>query len=340
MTTATSSGPQHRPAELLARARTILEPVLRESVGALPEPLRRMAGYHFGWWDARGAATNADSGKALRPALAIAAATACGALPTAATPAAAAVELVHNFTLVHDDVMDADENRRGRPAVWKVWGTTNAVLVGDALHALAGQVLAQQLPAALAAAAIDRLERTVVELCRGQYLDCCSKTDWDISDCERMALGKTGALMGCACAMGALCAGAGDSVIAALDRFGRNLGLAFQFIDDLIGIWGDPEVSGKPTNDLAHHKLSLPVVAALRSGTPAARELANLYRSEKSLSAPDIARAAALIELAGGRQLTRRVADERVAAAIAALPDRSAAADLIALAYLVAHRCA
>ncbi len=334
-----ATAPVPRPAEILARAREIFDPLLRESVETLPEPLRHMAGYHLGWWDAGGDTTHTASGKQLRPALAVCACVACGASPATAAPVAAAVELIHNFTLVHDDLMDRDGSRRGRPTVWAVWGPADAILVGDALHALAVRVLATKLPPAQVLPAIERIETTVVELCRGQHADCSiDRRRPTVAECERIAMGKTGALLGCACALGGLSAGAPPAVVTALDRFGRELGLAFQFVDDLIGIWGDPAVTGKPADDLARRKRSLPVVAALRSGTSAALELLELYRSDEPLSSAEIAHATTLIEVAGGKRWTERQADRHVRAALRALPDRLAVADLTTLAHLVAHR--
>ncbi|WP_067713752.1 polyprenyl synthetase family protein [Nocardia yamanashiensis] len=332
--------PVRRPAELLAGARAVLEPVLREAVLSLPEPLCRMAGYHFGWWDTHGRTVRADSGKGLRPALATAAAYACDGLAAAAAPAAAAVELIHNFTLVHDDVMDGDEFRRGRPTVWRVWGLADAILLGDALHALAANVLATHMPQRTAVIAVDRLERTVIELCRGQHEDCAIEIGCgtSVAEYERMAVGKTGSLFGCACALGGLCADAEPDAVDRLNRFGRELGIAFQAIDDLLGIWGDPAASGKPSSDLGRRKRSLPVVAALESGTDAGRELAVLYRGEEPLTPSEIACAARLIEECGARRWTQREAERRIRKAVAALPDRPACGDLITLAQLVAHR--
>nr|WP_238845730.1 geranylgeranyl diphosphate synthase IdsB [Nocardia terpenica] len=317
------------------------DPVLRASVDTLPDPLRRMAGYQFGWCDRAGAPTRTQSGKMMRPALVFGTATACGGSAAAAVHAAAAMELMHNFSLLHDDVMDGDRARRGRATVWCVWGTANAILLGDALQALASRVLAAGRPARRAGEAVGRLEAAVVEMCRGQCEDCAFETRHRVGVQEylRMAMGKTGALMGCACALGAQSAGADAATIAAMDEFGRQLGLAFQSADDVIGIWGDPQVTGKPAgNDLARRKRSLPVVAALQSPTAAASELAALYRSETPMTPTDVARATALVEAAGGRERAEQYADDQVHAAIDALPDHTIAADLRALAQAVAHR--
>lgn len=340
MTIGTNTASHRTVRTLLAQTRSTCEPVLRESVGSLPEPLRRMAGYHFGWWDPAGHPINADRGKSLRPALTIATAIAFGGKSADAAPAAAAIELAHNCTLIHDDVIDGDHTRRGRGTVWRVWGTADAIQLGDALHALAIRALTN-VATRWTSEAVGRLETALIEVCRGQSEDCAFETRAQVGVDEyvRMAAGKTGALTGCACALGALSAGAGPAAVAALDRFGHELGLGFQFVDDMLGIWGDPASTGKPAgNDLARRKQSLPVVTALASNTTAAVELSQLYGSQLPMAAGDVDRAAALVDAAGARQSTERQAERRLAAAIAALPDSPPLDDLIALGHNMIRR--
>lgn len=329
---------------ILVRARSTVDPALRAAVESLPGMMRRIAGYHFGWWEPDGTPGTADAGKAIRPALVFAATQAAGGIPGGAVRAAAAVELVHNFTLLHDDVIDRDRTRRHRPTAWRVFGTTEAILAGDAMHALALRVLAEDDHPA-APSATRRLADCVVELCAGQQADCAfeQRSDVTLAECLAMAEGKTGALLGSACSIGALYAGAGEGVADVMDAFGREIGLAFQLIDDLIGIWGDPAVTGKPVGaDLAARKKSLPVVYALGSGTPAAAELAELYALDRPLSAAELHAAATAVERAGGRSWAQGESCERMATAIAHLaeviPDPSAADDLLALAELVTRR--
>lgn len=334
----------HEAADILARTRIAVDPVLRAAVHSLPESMRRVARYHFGWRDADGAPDTGPAGKAIRPAMVLAAAQALGASGESAVTAAAAVELVHNFTLLHDDVMDRDATRRHRPTAWTVFGTVDAILAGDALQALALRLLAED-PHRAAARAAARLSACVVELCEGQHADCAFEQRLDVSldECLAMAEAKTGALLGCACALGALYAGADDEVADAMDAFGRQVGMAFQLIDDLIGIWGDTTVTGKPVGaDLVARKKSLPVVAALRSATPAGRELAGIYGTDGPLSASEVRRATEAVDRAGGREWAQMQACDRMAAAIGHLsgagPDGSAAGDLLALAELVTRR--
>ncbi|MGW1769559.1 polyprenyl synthetase family protein, partial [Streptomyces sp. NPDC002073] len=287
-------------AALLDATRETVNPELRRAVEGLPGSLRRVSMYHFGWEHADGRPASGNAGKAIRPALVLAAAAALGGTAAAAVRPAAAVELAHNFTLLHDDIIDEDARRRGRPTAWTVFGIPDALLAGDTLLALALRLLAED-PHPASARASARLAACVIELSAGQQADCSFERQAEVSldACLAMAMAKTGALLGCSCALGALYAGAGDEEVEALDGFGREAGLAFQLIDDLIGIWGDPEHTGKPAGaDLAARKKSLPVVAALTSGTAAGEELARLYAGP--MAGDDVRRAADAVERAGG----------------------------------------
>ncbi|MGC0374946.1 family 2 encapsulin nanocompartment cargo protein polyprenyl transferase [Streptomyces sp. SAI-229] len=352
-TAETPAVPEQRPGDgheatmLLERARAAVDPVLRAALGSLPGPMRRVALYHFGWEQADGTPAGGGSGKAIRPALVLTAASALGG-PVArasAVRAAAAVELVHNFTLLHDDVMDRDTTRRHRPTAWTVFGDADAILAGDALQALALRLLAEDSHPAASAAAV-RLADCVVELCAGQHADTAMEQrdpgEVTLAETLAMAESKTGALLGCACAIGALYADAQDADVAALDGFGREAGLAFQLIDDVIGIWGDPHRTGKPAGaDLAARKKSLPVVAALTSGTPEAAELAAVYATPHH-EEDDLEEIALAVERAGGRDWAQTQAADRMARAMQevarAVPDPEAAGGLLALAEFVTRR--
>ncbi|WP_441245435.1 family 2 encapsulin nanocompartment cargo protein polyprenyl transferase [Kitasatospora sp. McL0602] len=334
----------HEAVELLARTKAVVDPALREAVGSMPEAMRRLSGYHFGWWEADGTPSEAGSGKAMRPALVLAAARAVGGDAAGAVRAAAAVELVHNFTLLHDDVIDRDPTRRHRPTAWRVFGATGAILAGDAMHSLALRVLAEDGHPA-SPAAVRRLADCVVELCEGQQSDCSfeQRSDVSLTECLAMAGAKTGALLGSACAIGALYGGGDEQAANALEAFGREIGLAFQLIDDLIGIWGDPAVTGKPVGaDLAARKKSLPVVFALESGTAGGAELAALYGLDRPLTPEELLTAAAAVDRAGGRAWAQSQSCERMANAIGhladAVDDPSDADELLALAELITRR--
>ncbi|MFG2788010.1 polyprenyl synthetase family protein [Streptomyces sp. NPDC048419] len=308
-------------AHVLARCRDVVRPALTEAVGRMHPWVGEMAAYSFGWCEVGGTPAVASGGKGVRQALAVLGAEAAGAPGRAGVPAAVAVELVHTFSLLHDDIMDGDAARRRRPTVWKAYGTGPAVLAGDALFALAVETLAAG-PGGPQGVRV--LSVALGDLVRGQADDLLfAGRPWTGPSRVRpeqyrtMAEHKTGALLGCAAALGALLGGAAPSLVDALDRAGRHLGIAFQIVDDVLGIWGDPAVTGKPVyGDLRERKKTYPVLAALDSGGRAVRRLATLLDTGE-----DPEEAAALIETAGGRSAAMAEARRHLAAVEAALAD-------------------
>jgi geranylgeranyl diphosphate synthase type I len=334
-----------RPAgEVLAWSRGLVLPALRKAVDQLPPSMRTIAEYHHGWRDEYGNPVLENGGKAIRPALVLLAAEAVGGTASSAVPAAVAVELIHNFSLLHDDVMDRDTTRRHRATAWTVFGVNAAILAGDALQALAVDVLAGSgHPRALEA--IRTLGDATVALLDGQAydLDFETREDVRVPEVERMARGKTGALLGASTALGALYGDGTDEQVEAMRGYGTELGLAFQHVDDLLGIWGDPAVTGKAAHsDLVNRKKSLPVVRALNAGVPASAELASLYTGTQEMNAETLARAASLVDVAGGRAWSQTQADELHTQALVHLgeasPTARAAVELGTLAQLVTHR--
>lgn len=326
-------------ADTLAWSRTVIEPALRSAVDQLDSRLRHIAGYHLGWWDENGVPVRSSAGKAIRPTLVLLSARAAGGNATDAVPAAVAVELAHNYSVIHDDVIDGDETRRHRRTVWRVFGVGKAILAGDARIALALEALAEG--GHQAAASARTLNQAVQELLAGQSNDLAfeHRNDVTLQECERMASRKTGALFGCACALGAM-AGDGDrGQVEHLRAFGRHFGIAFHLVDDLLGIWGDPAVTGKPVfSDLASRKKTLPIIAAQTSGTPAGVELAARYRDERA----DLTALADLVERAGGREWAQSQADVQLDLALhqlrLAAPRPEPATELTAIARLATRR--
>jgi geranylgeranyl diphosphate synthase type I len=336
MTTMDSRTAARSLADVLAWSKGLVDPALRSTADRLPEMMRRIAGYHFGWEDALGAPSAADGGKALRPAMVLLCAQAAGGDPVDAVPAAVAVEYVHNFSLLHDDVMDGDTTRRHRPTAWTVFGTGPAVLAGDALLSVAFERLSPEGAKLLSQGVLDLLEGQAADL------EFEQRDDVTPAECVRMACGKTAALIGAACELGALLGGRPEAV-PRFGEFGRSVGLAFQHVDDLLGIWGDPAETGKPVySDLQNRKKSLPVVTALSSGTAAGAELAKLYAVTDPLDDAELARAAALVDEAGGRQWSQAQASALVAKGLRDLtavnPAPGPAAELAALARLITTR--
>lgn len=344
MTAVQETTKSRSPRQVLGWSREMVDPALRAAVDTLPASMRRITGYHFGWWDEHGRPYGANGGKAIRSALALLAAQAVGGVSAAAVPAAVAVELVHNHSLLHDDVIDGDATRRHRPTAWNLFGPGAAILAGDALLALAFDVLAASGHTA-AREGIRMLRAAVLDLLDGQSADLAfeERVEVELAECVSMAERKTGALMGYACAVGASFGGGSSEQIEHFRGFGERLGLAFQHVDDLLGIWGEPSVTGKLVySDLQNRKKSLPVVAALTSGTPAGRELAAIYQHERPLSDADLVRAARLIDTAGGRAWSQAQADDLVTRALCHLrltgPTAQAASELGALARSATRR--
>lgn len=231
------------------------------------KPFHEMLTYHLGW-TGEGAGPEA-TGKRVRPLLVLLSTAACGPDWQSALPASAAVELVHNFSLVHDDIQDNSDKRRGRPTTWVKWGMPMAINVGDALFVMSNQAimdLKENYPAETIVRAAEILHNTCLELTRGQFLDISyeERSDLTVDDYWPMIAGKTAALLSACCHIGALLGGADDAGQEAYRSFGHYLGLAFQVQDDILGIWGDEALTGKSAaNDLIERKNSLPVLAGL-----------------------------------------------------------------------------
>ncbi|HNQ94010.1 MAG TPA: polyprenyl synthetase family protein [Anaerolineales bacterium] len=231
------------------------------------KPFHEMLTYHMGW-TGEGAGPEA-TGKRIRPLLVLLTASSCGANWQFALPAAAAIELVHNFSLVHDDIQDNSPKRRGRDTAWVKWGAPMAINVGDALFVMSSQAiidLKENYPADAVMKAAEILHNTCLDLTRGQYLDMSyeERSDLGVEDYWHMISGKTSALIAACCQIGALLGGADEEKQEIYRSFGHYLGLAFQVQDDILGIWGDENVTGKSVaSDLVEGKNSLPVLAGL-----------------------------------------------------------------------------
>jgi geranylgeranyl diphosphate synthase, type I len=309
------------PPPVLDRTRALVVPALRAVVDRFDsEQMRTIAAYHFGWLDAEGRPADGGGGKAIRPALAVLSAEAGGGTAADGIPAAVAVELVHNFSLVHDDIMDRDVERRHRPTAWVVFGEGQAILAGNAMLTAAVDVLVRD--GAAGARSLPSLLVAVEGLINGQSADLAlgSRPSVDLDEVLSMEAGKTAALLACSASIGAIAAGADDAVIDGLAAYGHELGMAFQLIDDILGITGNAAATGKSSSsDVRAGKRSAPIVAALTSGTRAAAELGRVLADGAPTSDDDVTHVTKLIDEAGGLDWAAHEADRRLARAVAHL---------------------
>lgn len=260
----------------------LVEPEMQALLSGQSGLLYSMMRYHLGWEDASGQPVEGGGGKGVRATLCLLACRATGGDLSQALPAAAAVELIHNFSLIHDDIQDASPQRRHRPAVWRVWGSAQAINAGDGMHSLAHLALAKLegkgVAAATVVAAGRLLAQACLELCHGQTLDLAyqERLDIGVEAYLEMIGKKTAALFEVSTGLGALLGH--QAQVDPFRRLGRKLGLAFQIRDDLLGIWGEASVTGKETGDLMAKKETLPVVWALeRAAHPTRDELMAIY---------------------------------------------------------------
>lgn len=308
--------------ELFQTYRPALEAKLQQVVNRLADPeleeMRRMMAYHMGW-EGEGAGVHAQ-GKRIRPLMALLSCAAAGGDWQAALPAAAAVELVHNFSLIHDDIEDDSPLRHGRPTVWKKWGIPQAINAGDAMLTLAHLALLdlqETASAEVALRAARLLQETCLHLTQGQFLDLAYETRGDLKMTSYwpMVSGKTAALLSACTGIGALVAEAPEACQEAYREFGRTLGLAFQAQDDLLGIWGNAALTGKSAeSDLVSGKKSLPVLYGLEQGGSFARRWL-----QGPIQADEVAGLAGQLEVEGARSFVEQRAGELTQEALQAL---------------------
>jgi geranylgeranyl diphosphate synthase type I len=297
--------------------------------------------YQLGWMTADGQWLENRQAKGLRPRLCLLACSAVRGQMSAAVPAATAIELTHEFSLVHDDIEDGDRIRRGRPAAWDLIGVAQGINLGDALFSLARRELgASPVSPEVLARMHERYDGACIQLAEGQFLDLCfeSRDDVTVDDYIGMVARKTGALLGAAAAIGAEAGGADPTVGDAFGRFGLEVGIAFQVADDILGIWGNEADTGKPVgHDLLRGKKSLPVL--LGRGSELEKESAAVRATGGLTAASELA---SRMEDAGIREASLRYAHKHVGLALDALSglslDEEAALALENLARRAAQR--
>lgn len=285
------------------------------------------ARYHLGWHDEAlrpmsEAERRKHGGKRLRGVLAVLAAEAMGAPGRSAAAAGAAIEFIHNFSLVHDDVEDNDAERRHRPTVWKLWGVPHAINVGSNMQAMVDVAvlrLAHDHPAESVVQALRVITRAVVLMTEGQFLDMAAEDAQEMSleSYFRMTGGKTAALIEGALRLGALLGTQDEARVESMAAFGRGFGLAFQSRDDYLGIWGDPVKTGKPVgSDILQGKRSLPVVHAL-AAAPAGSPQGDRLRA--ALRDRDVPAVLEILEALGTAAWVNARVEEHTTAALDAL---------------------
>ena len=298
---------------------------LMAAPGDEPDPFFGMMHYHLGWLDENLQPIQTSQGKMLRPVFTLLCCQTAGGDPGRALTAAAAVELIHNFSLIHDDIEDDSLTRRGRRTVWAIWGKPQAINAGDSMFTLARNGLLrlrdQNVPLETIFEAVDRLDKTCLRLCRGQYLDMSFEQTMSVGlDAYLEMIGaKTGALLACAGYLGGLIATDDPATAQVYWDLGQALGLAFQIQDDWLGIWGKESLTGKPTaDDLRRRKKSLPVVYALSQVGENAERFSDLYRRPE-LSEANVSDAIVILEDLGAKAYTESLAEEYIGQAEAAL---------------------
>ncbi|MSQ42109.1 MAG: polyprenyl synthetase family protein [Dehalococcoidia bacterium] len=309
----------------MERYRALASDEMRAVVGDGGAGLFGWMRYHLGWEDAGGRAGSAAPGKLMRAAGLLLATELVGGAAEPAAPAAAAVELVHNFSLLHDDIEDVSELRRGRAALWTLSGSAQAINTGDGMYTLARLAMHGLLDRGVeqrcVIEAMRELDEACLRLVEGQYMDLRYERDPAVTldGYLAMASGKTAAMFAAPFAIGALLGGADGATVAAMREYGRHVGLAFQAVDDVLGIWGDPAVTGKPAgDDLRARKMTYPVLAALAAPGQGAVALARAYAQAPREEAELHVLGEQIVAL-GGRAATERFALDEERAALDAL---------------------
>jgi geranylgeranyl diphosphate synthase type I len=293
-----------------------LEAELRAVLGKGASPLYTMMRYHLGWVDEKGRKQQSP-GKLSRPTLCLLACEGVGGEWHSALPAAAAVELIHNFSLIHDDIQDDSLERRNRPTVWKLWGEAQAINAGDAMYVLAQLALfrleERGIPPQKVVLLSRQLNQASLQLCEGQYLDIEYEGHLDISIDQYLDMigKKTASLFEYSLGFGAILGTDNQAQVSSLCSFGRNLGMAYQVENDLQGIWGKEEDSKEsPYTDIRGKKKILPVIYALEKADDGERESLRRIYGKAVLSTRDVSQVLRILDRTGSRIYAERVRDK------------------------------
>ncbi|RUA16969.1 MAG: polyprenyl synthetase family protein [Clostridia bacterium] len=324
----------------------LIESTMYELLANEPPALQGLYGmmrYHLGWEDRAGQRENAPKGKRIRPLLVLLSAKAAGGDPNLALPAAAAVELLHNFSLLHDDIEDRSFTRRHRPTVWSWAGDSHAINSGDAMFVISHLAMLRLqkvgLPPARTLKALQVFDEACLRLTEGQYLDIHFETRDDITlaDYMLMIAGKTAALLSASTVLGALVAGSEE--LNAYRTFGFELGISFQIEDDILGIWGEEAQTGKSTTgDILTRKKTLPVLYALGRCGSAGDKLRAFYEQKSPLTDDDVPEVLTLLDSLNARIYAEQLELSHADAALAALEKMNGDAESIKLLASLVNR--
>jgi geranylgeranyl diphosphate synthase, type I len=311
------SGPARVLPGFFISYREAVEAELREIIKENPSALNNLIRYHMGWQDENGQPHKRKGGKFIRSTLSLLGCQSVGGEVSQALPAAAALELIHNFSLIHDDIEDASYERHQQPTVWKLWGQSQAMNAGDATFTLAYLALLRLREQGIAYEKIMHCIRVIteacVDLCEGQYLDIEFERQLDVpvDDYLHMIRKKTAALMATSVYLGAYLGTEDKKLLNSLYRFGEQLGMAYQIRDDILGIWGKKENTGKRiAEDILQRKKTLPVIYGLKhSRVEEVKKLKNLY-SQEHIQHDDVAEIVEILDRLGARDYAQRLSEQ------------------------------
>ncbi len=316
-----------------------IETEMRDLLSHEPPALRGLYGmmrYHLGWETRDGRPDNAPRGKRIRPILTLMTCWAAGGAPNQALPAAASVELLHNFSLIHDDIEDQSFTRRHRATLWSWAGEAQAINTGDAMfvisHLAMLRLRQRGLPPERVLDAMQTFDDTCLRLTEGQFMDMSFEERADVSLDEYLMMisGKTAALLSASALLGAIIAG--SSQLNAYRTFGYEMGISFQIEDDILGIWGEEALTGKSTTgDIITRKKTLPVLYALNQPGPAAERLRAYYAREAPLTEAEVPEILALLDVLDARAFAEVMGKQHADAALSALEAADGAPEAITL---------
>ena len=311
---------------MFSRYRADLGAAMRRQVSSDRVGVYDLLRYYLGWVDKDGNPASATEGKALRPTLCLFACEATGGSVGQALPAAVALELIHSFSLIHDDIQDRDETRHHRSTLWAEWGIPKALVAGNVLRIVADMSLnglgERHMDPEHMLGVVNLLTEAYLEMIEGQYLDISyeGRRDIGMGDYLNMIARKTGALIRCSLNLGAMIGTRHTATVEAFRDFGRSLGYVFQIQDDVLGVWGDEESTGKPVGaDIIRKKNSLPVVYAMSVASGSDKQLLDEAYRRHELNDEDVSMALEVMDKVHTKEYAHRIAVDHCDAAMRAL---------------------